>query len=795
MPALRTAALLALVLLVACSSTEERSARARAEARAALERGDRLAALEALRGVSDEGEPPEALLDHAALLASAGETARAAWLLEQAVRRSPEQAGLRVALGQLALAVENPSAARDAVQPVPATAPEHPAALVVLAQAELKLGSLERALAVLEEAERRYPERLEARLVRVAVLATERRYAEARALLEETRRAGAAPGAPKEVAAALRRLDVMLHAAAAQRGREEAEAALAGLRALVAADRTDPEAWQATAQVLASLGRAKEAVALLDEAVAEDPGRVALYPPLAALRASLGEAGEAEATLRRLVERAPTASSWARLADLAVARRDAAGVLAVWTEAVAALPEDPLAARLHAEALVDAGRLEDARREIGRLERIAPKDPHAEFLRARVELAEGDARAARARLEQIVPEIDQAYTQFWLGRALEALGDRAGAERRYALALQRNPAEAATYAALIRLAQLRGDWREAAGVAELLVRRLPGAPEGWSALATSLVNLGAGEELEQVVRAWTAVAPGSAEAALFAARAARVRGQYAAALEALADVERRFDATPELAVERALVLGLSGRVPEGIAAARAALGESPDSAALHAGLASLLFAAGEGEAGARETDRALELAPDDPSPLRARAEFRAATGQLDAARADCERYLTARPDDAGVRFVLGSVHHAAGRPAEAAAAYRRAAELDEKAWAPRNNLAVLLGESDPPAALAAAQEAYAIAPANPDVLDTLGWLYVGADRVDRAISLLEDARRAAPGNAETALHLGLAYQRAGRADEARRILVAARDGAAGSPEVRARAEEALRSLP
>jgi Flp pilus assembly protein TadD len=143
--------------------------------------------------------------------------------------------------------------------------------------------------------------------------------------------------------------------------------------------------------------------------------------------------------------------------------------------------------------------------------------------------------------------------------------------------------------------------------------------------------------------------------------------------------------------------------------------------------------------------------------------------------------------------MLGVAEQGLGRTEQAVTAYRRAAKLDEQAWRPRNNLAVLLGKGDLQGALAAAQEAYALAPTEPDVLDTLGWLYLEAGRADRSIQLLEDARRAAPASAETGLHLALAYRAAGRNDDARRLLETLRDGADGAQ--RAQVEDALRSLP
>jgi Flp pilus assembly protein TadD len=241
---------------------------------------------------------------------------------------------------------------------------------------------------------------------------------------------------------------------------------------------------------------------------------------------------------------------------------------------------------------------------------------------------------------------------------------------------------------------------------------------------------------------------------------------------------------------------MGGRDEEGLTEARAAVVAYPEAPEVHAALASLLFAAGAAEEGARATDRALALDPDRPAPLRERCVFRASTGRWAGARDDCTRYLEARPEDAGVAFIRGVALEQLGESEAAIAAYRRAAALDERDARPHNNLAGLLAEKgDLDGALAAAQEAYRLDEANPYVMDTLGALYLEKGFVERAISVLEDAHRDAPDLPDAQLHLALAYGAAGRGAEARPLLAAVSGSGRASPELRARAKEALDALP
>jgi Flp pilus assembly protein TadD len=228
--------------------------------------------------------------------------------------------------------------------------------------------------------------------------------------------------------------------------------------------------------------------------------------------------------------------------------------------------------------------------------------------------------------------------------------------------------------------------------------------------------------------------------------------------------------------------------------ARSALAREPESAELHAALASLLFAAGAAGEGSAATDRALELAPHEPTPLRVRCQFRAANGLWPGAFEDCQRYLVLRPDDPSAHFMQGVVLERLAQPRSAAEAYRRSAALDERDMRPRNNLAELLvSQGDLDGALAAAQEAFRLDETNPYAMDTLGALYLRKGLAERALSLLEQAHAGLPERAEVTLHLALAYRDVGRSSEARGLLshLHERD----DPGLQRQVEEALDSLP
>jgi tetratricopeptide (TPR) repeat protein len=140
---------------------------------------------------------------------------------------------------------------------------------------------------------------------------------------------------------------------------------------------------------------------------------------------------------------------------------------------------------------------------------------------------------------------------------------------------------------------------------------------------------------------------------------------------------------------------------------------------------------------------------------------------------------------------VAQIHERFGDTAAATDAYRAALRREPHNTAALNNFAFFLS-ADPrhlDEALSLAERAYRQAPANPAVVDTLGWLLYLKGDLDRAEALLEEALQRLPDNAQVRYHLGMVYARRGKTAEARRAL----EEALKSPGL-AEASEARRTL-
>ena len=86
-----------------------------------------------------------------------------------------------------------------------------------------------------------------------------------------------------------------------------------------------------------------------------------------------------------------------------------------------------------------------------------------------------------------------------------------------------------------------------------------------------------------------------------------------------------------------------------------------------------------------------------------------------------------------------------------------------------NNLAFLLAEKDKniDEALELARMAKERSPVDPNIMDTLGWVYYKKGLYDSAISEFNDCLQKLPDNATVIYHLGMAYYKKGDSEKAR----------------------------
>jgi putative PEP-CTERM system TPR-repeat lipoprotein len=151
-------------------------------------------------------------------------------------------------------------------------------------------------------------------------------------------------------------------------------------------------------------------------------------------------------------------------------------------------------------------------------------------------------------------------------------------------------------------------------------------------------------------------------------------------------------------------------------------------------------------------------------------QAQARAGDPKGAIARLERFVRENPTGVPARAALGEAMLATGNHRAAAEHYQFLVERSSQDAFYLNNLAVAQHALKDPRALETAERAFKIAPANPIVLDTYGWLLVERDRARDAIPHLEKAASQLPDSGEVRYHLAAALAKTGEPGRAKREL-------------------------
>ena len=146
--------------------------------------------------------------------------------------------------------------------------------------------------------------------------------------------------------------------------------------------------------------------------------------------------------------------------------------------------------------------------------------------------------------------------------------------------------------------------------------------------------------------------------------------------------------------------------------------------------------------------------------------------RLDEARQRYEDIAKRQADSIAAHTMVGMILQVQNRPDEAKARYEKILQIDPRSAVAANNLAYMNAEAGTSLdmALQLAQSAKASYPDEPDINDTLGWVYYKKDMASLAIDPLRQSVERVPTNATYRFHLGMAYLKTGDKDKAREML-------------------------
>jgi putative PEP-CTERM system TPR-repeat lipoprotein len=485
---------------------------------------------------------------------------------------------------------------------------------------------------------------------------------------------------------------------------------------------------------LLGLGQRDLAMEQLRRAFARDPGRFQAGAALAVLYLREGHTAEAVKVAEAVVKRDP--QNVAALNLLGVARaaaNDRKGARAAYLKAIAA-DKNFSPSQLNLGKLeLQEGNHAAARDRFLAILKTRPKDTQPMYEMAVVEQSAGNQIEAVRWLEK-AHAIDRAHT----GVTIQ-LVELYIIQRKFEAALTAaKETQEVVPSDLLALAAL--------GRAYVAMGNLERARELFDRM-TALANFGANWQYRIAVLQLSAT-------------------NTAGAVDAL---ERALSIEPNHLDAAALLTGIelqTGALAKAEERARAILKRNPDSAIGRRLIADVAMARKNFPEAIKAYSEALAKEASSDNAIRLFQAYMQ-SGSMAKASEHLEAWLRNHPNDLAALNALAEGQLQAGNLAAARSSYERLLKLGGEQSSVLNNLANIHIKQGDAKAVAYAEKAFALAPTDPAVQDTLGWALVQQGQLDKGLRNLREARLRDPQNLEIRYHVASALSRAGRTDEAR----------------------------
>jgi putative PEP-CTERM system TPR-repeat lipoprotein len=217
------------------------------------------------------------------------------------------------------------------------------------------------------------------------------------------------------------------------------------------------------------------------------------------------------------------------------------------------------------------------------------------------------------------------------------------------------------------------------------------------------------------------------------------------------------------------LLVMMGKFDDALAVAAAAQKRQPEAPGGYKLAGDVYSAQGKHAAALAAYDKALALNPRGPFLVQVYGAL-LKLGRAAEADARAGEWLRQHPGDIPTRLYYASSKLVKNDPKAAIPHYETVLKYEPDNLAALNDLAWSHQRLGQRQALGYAQRAYQLAPDNPAIIDTLGWIYLEQGELARALPLLQMASALAPQAPEIHYHYGMLLARSGDKRGARREL-------------------------
>ena len=396
-----------------------------------------------------------------------------------------------------------------------------------------------------------------------------------------------------------------------------------------------------------------------------------------------------------------------------------------------------------------------------------PQNLEGLLLKGRLELLQGQTDQAIAgfeRMAKMFSQVPAVYYQLALARLANSETDKAIGNLNQAVNLNPKFADAILLLAEIQISS--GNAGPAIVSLEKLSQQQPQNVAARLLLADAYSAQGRLDSAVQIYRELEKAYPQNPQVPLLLGTAFL---QQKKNTEARKEFDHALELAPDYlpALEQAVNLDL---MEKQYAAAQQRVqkqaGQNPKAAALQLLLAKVLVARGDTNQAESALLKAIELQPDSQAAYLMLAQLYTAANQNQKALADLQAALAKNPKDVTALMLMGITYNSEKDYKDARDTYEKLLAIAPNDGVAINNLACLyaehLGQLDK--AYQLARQARNLAPTDPAIADTLGWILYQKGQYSSALSLLRESADKLYAVPEAQFHLGMTYYMMG--DEA-----------------------------
>jgi len=551
-------------------------------------------------------------------------------------------------------------------------------------------------------------------------------------------------------------------------------------RRAIQLDHSQVSAVAAFTALLLRQKRAAEAEAVIRECIARNPKSLSARYVLAAFLWQEQRLPEAEVAFRDLSALGQSdPESRAALASFYVASRKLDLAEREYTQIVGTYRDDFQNRNALASLYLIVGKPSQAEPLLNQVLAMQPDNPEALLLRGQVRLQQmrfDDAiadlqHATRANPALAAPHYYLATTQLRKGQLQLAEN-----ELQTSLELQPDFQPARTLLAAIQIDA--GDLRQSLANLDQVVENKPALIQPYIMRSMIIAENGDFEHAEKDLLPLLRQFPDRFAQAATLRALAWVRINQKKYEEGRAFLQRAEQVEP-LSRETLYLLGLSyiqeNKPDAALSLIRARLRDNPRWAEGYEVAGSLMLLASRYDAAETFFRQAISQDPQPASEWQGLGDALLLQSKYDQALDAFRKALDRSSQSADLYMRMAQIHDRKGEWDKAEEDYQKVLIFEPDDAVAKNNLAWDYAEhaGNMSVALRLAQEAANTRPDDPEISDTLGWVYLRMNTPDSAVRVLKDSVAKGPKNAEYSYHLGIAYFKTGNTAEAKRYLESA----------------------